>query len=154
MIIGPWVQFCCGPQMSAYWGIHNSDITGMSAITTGEAEELRDDVKAILRKKQPPRSNITKEKQKALKELKNDNNKMVLTADKVHDDLSMVMKWWVVKKWSELIMSAYIELKWLEDTWTFPPQLQPAADWLPCQAEAVCAKTMTLGDLCILMSNH
>ena len=31
----------------------------------------------------------------------------------------------------------------------FPPQLQPAAHWLLCQAEAVSTKTMTLGSVLI-----
>ena len=48
----------------------------------GEAEELWDEVKAILKKIQPPRSNITKEEREELKELKNDNNRMILTTDK------------------------------------------------------------------------
>ena len=35
----------------------------------------------------------------------------------------------------------YIHLKWLENlVEIFPPQLQPAADWLPCQSEAMHAK--------------
>ena len=46
-----------------------------------EADELRAKVKADLKKIQPPKSNITKEEQKALKELK-DTNRVILTADK------------------------------------------------------------------------
>ena len=37
-------------------------------------------------------------------------------------------------------------------TWDFLPQLQPAADWLPCQAEAVLAKTVLLG-ICAICVN-
>ena len=48
----------------------------------GEAEELRAEVKAVLKKIQPPKSNITKEEQKALKELKKDTKRFILTADK------------------------------------------------------------------------
>ena len=48
----------------------------------GEAEELRAEVKAVLKKIQPPKPNITKEEQKALKELKKDTNRVILTADK------------------------------------------------------------------------
>ena len=29
----------------------------------------------------------------------------------------------------------------------FPATASPCADWLPCQAEAVCAKTMCWGDV-------
>ena len=51
-------------------------------LAQGEAEELRAEVKAVLKKIQPPKSNITKEEQKALKELKKDTNRVILTADK------------------------------------------------------------------------
>ena len=51
-------------------------------LVQGEAEELRAEVKAVLKKIQPPKSNITKEEQKALKELKKDTNRVILTADK------------------------------------------------------------------------
>ena len=48
----------------------------------GEAEELRGEVKTILKKIQPPKSNITREEQKALAELRKDKNRIILTADK------------------------------------------------------------------------
>ena len=48
----------------------------------GEAEELRAEVKAVLKRIQPPKANITKEEQKALTELKKDTNRVILTADK------------------------------------------------------------------------
>ena len=48
----------------------------------GEAEELRAEVKAVMKKSQTPRHNITMEEQKALKELKDDNTWVFLTADK------------------------------------------------------------------------
>ena len=51
-------------------------------LTQGEAEELRAEVKAVLKKFQPPRNNITKEEQKALSELKKDTSRVILTADK------------------------------------------------------------------------
>ena len=47
----------------------------------GEAEELRAEVKAVLKKIQPPKANITKEEQKAMNELKN-THRVILTADK------------------------------------------------------------------------
>ena len=50
-------------------------------LAQGEAEKLRAEVKAVLKKIKPPKPNITKEEQKALKELK-DNNRVILTADK------------------------------------------------------------------------
>ena len=48
----------------------------------GEAEKLRAEVKAVLKKIQPPKFNITKEEQKAMNELKKDTNRVILTADK------------------------------------------------------------------------
>ena len=48
----------------------------------GEAEELRAEVKAVLKKVQHPKANITREEQKALSELKKDTNRVILTADK------------------------------------------------------------------------
>ena len=48
----------------------------------GEAEELRVKVKKILQKTQMPKSNITKEEFQAIKELKKNDNRMILTADK------------------------------------------------------------------------
>ena len=51
-------------------------------LAQGEAEELRGEVKAVPKKCQPPRNNITKEEQKALNELRKDSSRVILTADK------------------------------------------------------------------------
>ena len=52
-----------------------------SKLKQGEAEELRGEVKSIVKKTcKPP--NITKEEMKAIRELKKDTSRMVLTADK------------------------------------------------------------------------
>ena len=51
-------------------------------LAQGEAEELRGEVKAVLKKCQPPRNNITKEEQRALNELRKDTSRVILTADK------------------------------------------------------------------------
>ena len=48
----------------------------------GKAEELRGEIKAILKKRPNNKPNISKEEYQALKEIKNDNTRMVLTADK------------------------------------------------------------------------
>ena len=48
----------------------------------GEAEELRAEVKNILKKAHPPKPNITKEEWKAIERLRKDDNHIVLTADK------------------------------------------------------------------------
>ena len=50
-------------------------------LAQGEAEELRAEIKAVLKKIQPPRPNTSREAQKALKELREDNTRVVLTAD-------------------------------------------------------------------------
>ena len=51
-------------------------------LPTGKAEELRGEVKAILKKKTNYKPNITKEEHWAIKELRSDNTRMVLIADK------------------------------------------------------------------------
>ena len=48
----------------------------------GEAEELRGEVKAILKNTNPPKPNITKEEQKVMVKLRKDDTRIVLTADK------------------------------------------------------------------------
>ena len=47
------------------------------SLTKGEAEELKAEVKAVLKKIQPPRSNISRVEQNALKELREDNTRVV-----------------------------------------------------------------------------
>ena len=51
-------------------------------LAQGEAEEMREEIKAVIKKIQPPRPNISREEQKTLKELREDNTRMILTADK------------------------------------------------------------------------
>ena len=53
-----------------------------SKLQPSEAEELRGEVKPIIKRSHNPHSNITREEWKALKELKEDKSRMVLTADK------------------------------------------------------------------------
>ena len=53
-----------------------------SKLQPSEAEELRGEVKSIIKKSHNPHPNITREEWKALKELKEDKSRMVLTADK------------------------------------------------------------------------
>ena len=47
-----------------------------------DAQELRAEVNILLRRAKPPKSNISREEKKALKELREDQDWMVLTADK------------------------------------------------------------------------
>ena len=48
----------------------------------GKPDELRGEIKTILKKIHTPKNNITKEEKKALAELKKDTNRTILTADK------------------------------------------------------------------------
>ena len=52
------------------------------SLAQGEAEVLKEEVKAVLKKIQLSRPNISREEQKALKELREDNTRVFLTADK------------------------------------------------------------------------
>ena len=60
-------------------------------------------MQAILKKVHTPRSNITKEELKAIKEMRNDNTRVILTADK---GMSMVVmdRDEYVKKAEELLI--------------------------------------------------
>ena len=71
-------------------------------LTPGEADELRVEVKAILKKTPPPRHNLTKDEQNAIGELKRDKTRVVLTADK---GVSLVVmdKEQYIKKAEELL---------------------------------------------------
>ena len=53
-----------------------------SRLQQGEAEELRGEVKTIIKKTYNPLPNMTKEERKAITELKKDSTRMILTADK------------------------------------------------------------------------
>ena len=53
-----------------------------TSLQPGKAVELRGEVKANIRKVQPPKQNLTKEEHKALEELKKDKTRMILTTDK------------------------------------------------------------------------
>ena len=48
----------------------------------GKAEELRGEIKTVLKKIQPPRHNISREERKAIEELRKDKSRIILTADK------------------------------------------------------------------------
>ena len=52
------------------------------SLTQGEADEIRAGIKAAIKRSHPPRPNITREEQKALRELKKDDTRVILTADK------------------------------------------------------------------------
>ena len=48
----------------------------------GKAEELRGEIKSVMKRVHPTRSNITQGERKAIEELRKDNTKIVVTADK------------------------------------------------------------------------
>ena len=52
-----------------------------SKLQQEEVEELRGEVKSIIKKAHSPSPNITREERKAIRELKEDKSRMVLTAD-------------------------------------------------------------------------
>ena len=52
------------------------------SLTHGEADEMRAEIKAAIKRSCPPRPNITREEQRALRELKKDDTRVILTADK------------------------------------------------------------------------
>ena len=52
------------------------------SLAQGEADEMRGKIKAVIKKTQTPRPNISREEQKALKELRKDNTRVILTEDK------------------------------------------------------------------------
>ena len=62
--------------------MHYRSRDGLPKVWTGGGSELRGRIKTILKKARTPRQNITKEECKAIGELKRDNNRLVLTADK------------------------------------------------------------------------
>ena len=68
----------------------------------GKAEELRGEIKSILKNINPPKPNITNEEAKTIRELKNDNTRIILTADK---GVSMVVldREGYIKKAEELL---------------------------------------------------
>ena len=51
-------------------------------LTEQDVQELRAEINIMLRWAKPPKSNISREEKKALKELREDQDRMVLTADK------------------------------------------------------------------------
>ena len=68
--------------MSTYRGIHHSSRTDLPKSYPGEAEELQAEVKAVIKKTYPPGLNITREEKNALKELREDNTRIILTVNK------------------------------------------------------------------------
>ena len=51
-------------------------------LTQGEADEMRAEIKAAIKRSNPPRPNISSEEQRALRELKKDDTRVILSVDK------------------------------------------------------------------------
>ena len=81
-LLAHWPNFMITPR-SPPLGEYIAAVEQMcQKLAHGEAEEMRAEVKAVMKKVQHPKSNITIAEQKALSELKKDNNRVILTADK------------------------------------------------------------------------
>ena len=72
-----------------------------------DAQELRTESNYLLRRAKPTRSNITKEEKKTLKELRGDQDRMVLTADKAVATVVMDRKEYIDKVEGLLTQPAY-----------------------------------------------
>ena len=72
-----------------------------------EAEELRGEIKSILKKIHPPKSNITKEETKAIKELKEEKDRIILTMDKGVSMVVMDREDYIKKSEELLSQSSY-----------------------------------------------
>ena len=70
-------------------------------------QELRAETNCLLRKAKTPKSNITKEESKALRELRGDKERMVLTADKGVAMVVMGRKEYMEKVEGLLVQLAY-----------------------------------------------
>ena len=77
-----WPNFAITPRCPPIGGYIAAVEQTCQNLAQGEAEVLRAEVKAVLKKIQPPKPNITKEEENALNELKKDTNRVILTADK------------------------------------------------------------------------
>ena len=93
--IDGWCYCHCGRWNSHIgWNVFKADLIALvadgiatieqacSKLNQGESEELRVEVKKALEKAERPPLNTSKEEYKALNELKKDNSRMILTADK------------------------------------------------------------------------
>ena len=86
-----------------------------SKLIPDKAEELRGEIKAISKKKPNNKPNISKEEYWVLKEIRNDNTRMALTADK---GVSMVVmdKEDYIHKSEELLQSSTYKILTIDPT--------------------------------------
>ena len=77
-----------------------------------DAEELRADINWVLRSSHPPKSNLTKAQNSALRELKRDRDHIVLTADKGVAMVIMDRKDYISKANNLLGQNTYKTIQW------------------------------------------
>ena len=80
--VGLWAKFCCCSKRTPMVECITEVEKVCKKLEQGVADELRGRVKTVLKKARTPRQNITKEECKAIGELKKDNSRLILTADK------------------------------------------------------------------------
>ena len=76
----------------------------------GKAEELRGEIKQILKKTQLPKPNITQEEAKAIQELRRDKGRVIFTADKGVSMVVLETKDYIKKSEELLNQSTYKQL--------------------------------------------
>ena len=72
-----------------------------------DSQELRTETNCLLKKARAPRANITREEKKALRELRKDKERIVLTADKGVAMVVLVKKEYLEKAEALLVQLAY-----------------------------------------------
>ena len=75
-------QFCSNPPRPPNTEYIAAIEAVSSKLTEQDAQELKADVNSLLKRDQAPRANLTREENKALTQLKKDQDRMVLTTDK------------------------------------------------------------------------
>ena len=76
----------------------------------GKAEELRGEIKLILKNIWPPKPNIAKKEARAIQELKKDKGRVILTANKGVSTVVMDKEEYIMKSVELLHQTAYKEL--------------------------------------------
>ena len=86
-------------------------IEACTKLSQQDAEELRADINWVLRSSHPPKPNLTKAQNSAIRELKRDRNSIVLTADKGVAMVIMDRQDYISKANNLLSQNAYKTIK-------------------------------------------
>ena len=123
--IGLWAKLCCGPKAHTHTRSGYSSRTDMPKASEGGSRRIVRRGEGCSQEDTTHRSNITIEEHKAVAELRKDNNRMILTADK-GVSLVVLNKEDYVKKAEELLNQPTYR--------TIPMILQPSirTSWLIC----------------------